>query len=163
MQAEEIAEQIPGKTAKAHQPGNQQGTLAGRFSCRNPNLQQLPREVLKSRIELWNHSTGEITFHRTRRKYNRWTRRHIPGAPKTMKLTGNTSEMLRHDVGNRKKGHIFINERTGERLTLRHFEKMIDKWARLLNIQRHQSIKPRGREYHLITLIGLREAGERHP
>ena len=58
--------------------------------------------------------------------------------------------------------HIFINGRTGKRLTLRHFEKMIDKWARLLNIQKLQSIKPSGREYHLITLMGLREAGERH-
>ena len=58
-----------------------------------------------------------------------WTRRHMP---KTMKLTGNTSEMLRH------------------------FEKMIDKWARLLNIQKLQSIKPSGREYHLITLMGLK-------
>ena len=77
---------------------------------------------------------------------------------KTMKLTGNTStEALCGD-----KGHIFINERTGKRLTLRHFEKMIDKWARLLNIQKCQSIKPSGREYHLITLMGLREAGERH-
>jgi hypothetical protein len=42
----------------------------------------------------------------------------------------------------------------GERLTLRHFEKMIDKWARLLNIQKCQSIKPSDREYHLITLMG---------
>ncbi|HUV82285.1 MAG TPA: hypothetical protein VMW53_04305 [archaeon] len=121
-----------------------------------------PREVLESRIELWNRTTGEITFPKTKGKYNRWTRRHIPGAPKTMKLTGNTSEMLRHYVGNRKKGDIFINVRTGKRLTLRHFEKMIDKWARLLNIQKLQSIKPSGREYHLITLMGLREAGERH-
>ena len=62
-------------------------------------------------------------------KYNSWTRRHMP---KTMKLTGNTSEMLRH------------------------FEKIIDKWARLLNIQKLQSIKPSGREYHLITLMGLK-------
>ena len=92
-----------------------------------------PREVLESRIELWNRNTGEITFPKTKGKYNRWIRRHMP---KTMKLTGNTSEMLRHYVGNRKKGHIFINEKTGKRLTLRHFEKMIDKWARLLNIQR---------------------------
>jgi len=74
--------------------------------------------------------------------------------PKTMKLTGNTSEMLRHYMGNRKKGHIFINERNGKRLALRHFEKIIDKWARLLNIQKLQSIKPSGREYHLITLMG---------
>ncbi|MDW7777065.1 MAG: hypothetical protein SCH39_12145 [Methanosarcinales archaeon] len=79
-----------------------------------------------------------------------------------MKLTGNTSEMLQHFVGNRKKGHIFINERTWRRLNLRHFEKMIDTWARLLNIQKLQFIKPSGREYHVITLVGLREAGERH-
>lgn len=46
----------------------------------------------------------------------------------TGQLTGNTSEMLRHYVGNRKKGHIFINEMTGKRLTLRHFEKRVDKW-----------------------------------
>jgi len=103
-------------------------------------------------------STGYILcIHKS--KYNRWTRRHMP---KTMKLTGNTSEMLRHYVGNRKKGLIFINGKTGKKLTLRHFEKMIDKWARLLNIQRRQSIKPSGKEYHLITLMGLREAGERH-
>jgi hypothetical protein len=47
-------------------------------------------------------------------------------------------------------------------LTQRHFEKMIDKWARLLNVQKLQSIKPSGREYHLIMLVRLREAGERH-
>ncbi|MDF1557314.1 MAG: hypothetical protein P1P80_03925 [ANME-2 cluster archaeon] len=39
---------------------------------------------------------------------------------------------------------------------------MIDKWARLLNIQKLQSIKPSDREYHLIPLMGLREAGKRH-
>ncbi len=79
-----------------------------------------------------------------------------------MKLTSNTNEMLRHQVGNRKKGYVFINERTEKRLTLRHFEKEIDKWARLLNIQKLQSIKPSGKEYHLLTLMALREAGERH-
>ena len=71
-----------------------------------------------------------------------------------MKLTGHTSEMLRHYMGNRKKGHIFINVRTGKRLTLRHFEKMIDKWARLLNIWKTSVHKLSGREYHLITLMG---------
>ncbi|MBW6518465.1 MAG: hypothetical protein K0A89_08195 [ANME-2 cluster archaeon] len=39
---------------------------------------------------------------------------------------------------------------------------MNDKWAGLLNIRKLQSIKPSGREYHLIPLMGLREAGERH-
>jgi hypothetical protein len=70
--------------------------------------------------------------------------------PKTMKLTGNTSAATLCG----EKGHIFINGRTGKRLTLRHFEKKIDKWTRLLNIQKLQSIKPSGREYHLITLMG---------
>jgi hypothetical protein len=50
-----------------------------------------PGEVLESRIELWNRNTCEITFPKTKGKYNCWTRRQIPGAPKTMKLTGNTS------------------------------------------------------------------------
>ena len=72
------------------------------------------------------------------------------------------NEMLRNYVSNRKKGHIFINEKTGKRLTLRHFEKEIDKWARLLNIQKLQSIKPSGKNYRLVTLMVLREAGERH-
>jgi hypothetical protein len=103
-----------------------------------------PREVLEARIELWNRATCESTF------------------PKTRKLTFNTNEMLRHYLGNRKKGHVFINERTERRLTLRHFEKEIDKWARLLNIQKLQSIKPSGKNYSLVTLMALREAGERH-
>jgi hypothetical protein len=64
--------------------------------------------------------------------------------------------------GQQEEGHIFINGRGGNRLTLWHFEKIIDNWARLLNIQKLQSIKPSGREYHQITLIGLREVGERH-
>ncbi len=31
-----------------------------------------------------------------------------------------------------------------------------------MNIQKLQSIKPSGEEYHLETLMALREAGERH-
>jgi hypothetical protein len=121
-----------------------------------------PIEVLESRIELWSRNTCEITFPKTKGKFNRWSKKFIPGSPKTMKLTQNTNEMLKHYVGNRKKGHVFINQRTGKRLTLRHFEKEIDKWAVLLNIQKLQSIKPSGKEYHLVTLMALREAGERH-
>ncbi len=121
-----------------------------------------PGEVLGGTIELWNRNTFEITFPRTKGKYNRWSKKFISGSPKTMKLTSNTNEILRHYLGNRKKGHIFINDRTGKKLTLRHFEKEIDKWAMLLNIQKLQSIKPSGKEYHLVTLMALREAGERH-
>ena len=77
-----------------------------------------PREVLEARIELWNRNTCENTFPKTKGKYNRWTGKRIPGSPKTMKLTSNTNEIPRHYVGNRKKGYIFINERTGNRLRL---------------------------------------------
>jgi hypothetical protein len=120
------------------------------------------RDILEARIELWNRNTGEITFPKTKSKYNRWTKKFISGSPKTMKPTSNTNEILRHHMSNRKKGHVFINERTEKRLTLRHFEKEIDKWARLLNIQKLHSIKPSDKEYHLVTLMALREAGERH-
>jgi hypothetical protein len=86
-----------------------------------------PREVLESRIELWNRNTGEITYQLNPRmlgftqstgyailcipkgKYNRWTRRHMP---KTMKLTGNTSEMLRHYV--RRRGTFSLTRGPGK-------------------------------------------------
>jgi hypothetical protein len=41
---------------------------------------------------------------------------------------GNQSADATHVIANIK-GHMFINSRTWKRLTLRHFEKMIDKWA----------------------------------
>jgi len=43
-----------------------------------------PVEVLEARIELWNRNTCEITFPKTKGKYNRWT--NISGYLKTMKL-----------------------------------------------------------------------------
>jgi hypothetical protein len=104
-----------------------------------------PREVLEARIELWNRNTCEITFPKTKSKYNRWTRKFIPGSPKTMKLTTN------------------INEKTGKRLSLRHFEKEIDKWARLLNIKKLQSIKPSGKEYRLCDLNGIERSWREAP
>jgi len=66
-----------------------------------------PREVLESRIELWNCNTGEITFPKS--KYNRWTRRHICAQDYKADWQYQCSEMLRH------------------------LEKMIAKWARWLN------------------------------
>jgi hypothetical protein len=41
-----------------------------------------------------------------------------------------------------KKGYIFIDMKTGIKLNLGHFEKEINKWARLLNIQILWLIKP---------------------
>ena len=86
-----------------------------------------PREVLESRFELWNRNTGEITYQLNPRmlgftwstgyilcihkgKYNRWTRRHMP---KTMKLTGNTSEMLRTMLGTGRRGIFSLTRGQG--------------------------------------------------
>ncbi|TFH42789.1 MAG: hypothetical protein E4G94_05730 [ANME-2 cluster archaeon] len=84
-----------------------------------------PREVLESRIELWNRSTGEITFPKTKGKYNRRTRRHIPGAPRTMKLTGSTRGTARR----RRRGIIrkVSYEETQESLG-RHHPAFVEGW-----------------------------------
>jgi len=73
-----------------------------------------------------------------------------------MKLTGNTSAAALCE----EKGHIFINERTGKRMTLRHFEKMIDQAAEHPETSIHQAQR---REYHLITLMGPKGGRRRAP
>ncbi len=60
-------------------------------------------------------------------------------------------------ISNRKKGYIFQGEK-GEPLTLRFFEKELHRYACLLSIQQDKQITPKGRVYHLITLMALREA-----
>jgi hypothetical protein len=101
-------------------------------------------------------STGYANLCIPKSKYNCWTRRHIPGAPRIMKLTGNTSAAALCE----EKGHIFINGRTGKRLTLRHFEKMIDQAAEHPETSIHQAQR---REYHLITLMGPKGGRRRAP
>ncbi len=78
-----------------------------------------------------------------------------------MKLTSKTNKMLRAFVERRKKGYIFESE-DKKSLTLRHFEKKLDNYARLLSIQKNKQVTPTGRVYRLVTLMALREAGERH-
>ena len=41
-------------------------------------------------------------------------------------------------------------------------EKKIDYFARLLGIQKLKKITSNGKKYNLVTLMALREAGERH-
>lgn len=119
-----------------------------------------PFEVQHLRIEEWNRATGEITARKVKVKYNPRTKAKI-SLPRSMKLTENTNEMLRAFVGNRKKGYIFQGM-NGKPLTLRFFEKQINKYAYLLSIQQDKQITPKGRVYHLVTLMALREAAERH-
>gem|GEM_PF-4137167 len=97
-------------------PGGQDRAVEPQY--RRDHLQQNPRMLG------FTQSTGYaiLCIPKTKGKYNRWTRRHMP---KTMKLTGNISATALCGEN----GHIFINQRTGKRLTLRHFEKLIDKWV----------------------------------
>lgn len=119
-----------------------------------------PFEVQHLMIENWDRATGEITARKVKVKYNPRTGAKI-SLPRSMKLTENTNEMLRTFISNRKKGYIFQGKE-GRPLTLRFFEKEIDRYARLLGIQQDKQITPAGRIYHLVTLMALREAGERH-
>ncbi len=120
-----------------------------------------PIELLQCNIEDWNRKTGEITAHYTKRKYSPKIKTTLPRQPRTMYFTRNTNEMIRKIVGNRKKGPIWIN-RNGERISLRYMEKKIDYFARLLGIQKLKKITSNGKKYNLVTLMALREAGERH-
>lgn len=119
-----------------------------------------PFEVQHLKIEDWNRTTREITAKVTKVKYNPRTKAKV-SLPRSMKLTANTNDMLRAFVGNRKKGYIFQGER-GDPLTLRFFEKEIDRYARLLSVQQEKNVTPKGRVYRLVTLMALREAAERH-
>ena len=119
-----------------------------------------PFEVQYLRIEDWNRATREITARVTKVKYNPRTRAKT-SLPRSMKLTENTNEMLRIFISNRKKGYIFQGN-MDETLTLRFFEKELNRYACLLSIQQDKQMTPKGRVYHLITLMALREAGERH-
>lgn len=119
-----------------------------------------PFEVQHLRIEDWNRDTREITARKVKVKYNPKTKAKI-SLPRSMKLTENTNEMLRTFISNRKKGYIFQGEKDGP-LSLWLFERSLNKYACLLSIQQDKQITPTGRVYHLVTLMALREAAERH-
>lgn len=120
-----------------------------------------PNELLRCDIEEWNRKTGEITARYTKRKYSPKTKKTLPSKLRTMYFTPKTNEMIKEIVGNRKKGPIWINKQ-GERISLRNMEKRIDKYANLSGIQKLRKLSSEGKKMRLVTLMALREAGERH-
>lgn len=76
-----------------------------------------------------------------------------------------TNNMLKEYVGNRKKGPIFINNQTGDMISLTWFNKAINRYAKLLGIQKvkkyfKDKVKgDRPRSLKLVTLMALRKAG----
>lgn len=132
-----------------------------------------PFEVLNLRIENWDRNQRIITAVRVKQrtapvKGDRRRKTYLPSRPRTAVLTENTNEMIRMLVSNRKKGYIFVNEE-GQRLTMTWFKRQINRYAKLLGIQkvvRYYNEKNRNPDKihsrHLVTCMALREAGERH-
>jgi len=118
-------------------------------------------ELLQCNIEDYNKSTGELIAQHTKNKYNPWKKHHIQSPPKHMVLSQSTQMLFKRIIGNRKKGPIFINKQ-GKRLTKTHFQAIINEIATSVGIQKVVQKTPTGKEYHLVTLKALREAGERH-
>ena len=118
-------------------------------------------ELLQCNIEDYDKHTGELIARCTKNKFNPKTRQHIKSPPKHMIISLGTQILFRKIIGNRKKGAIFIN-RNGRRLTKTHFQVFINELATSIGIQKVTHITEKGRNYHLVTLKALREAGERH-
>lgn len=118
-------------------------------------------EMLMCDIEDYDRKTGELVARHTKNKYNPKTKKHIKSPPKHMVLSPTTQLLFKKIIGNRKKGPIFINKK-GERLTKTYFQVYIYELATRLGIQKVTHTTPSGKEYHLVSLKALREAGERH-
>jgi len=118
-------------------------------------------EMLMCNIEDYNKQTGELIAKHTKNKYNRKLDKTIQSPPKHALLSKPTMILFKHVIGNRKKGSIFIN-RNGTRLSKTYLQVFINELATSLGIQKVAHITPTGKEYHLVTLKALREAGERH-
>jgi len=118
-------------------------------------------ELLQCNIEDYNRNTGELIAVHTKNKYNPKTQQYIKSPPKHMILSKPTQMLFKRIIGNRKKGAIFINKR-GERLTKTYFQVVINEIATTIGVQKVTHITETGKEYHLVSLKALREAGERH-
>lgn len=125
-----------------------------------------PFEVLNLKIEDWDRNQYLITAVRVKQKTkpkkgNRREKVWLASTPRTALLSKNTNEMLRTVVSNRKKGHIFVNEKGGQ-LSLEWFNERINHYAKIIGIQKIKKYYTDGRTLKLITCMALREAGERH-
>jgi len=121
-----------------------------------------PFEVLHLKIEDWDRVQCLVTARRVKQKYDRKNKIYLPTHPRTARITENTNMMLRKLISNRKKGAIFITRSGQPYKGKRHMNKEIDMHARLLGIQQEFGETGVGHKIHLVTLMALRKAGERH-
>ncbi len=109
-----------------------------------------PMEALNLRIENFNKETGELVALRTKGKKNRYMPQTI-AKPRHVYVSPNTSLMLKTIVSNRKKGYIFESE-NGAPLTKRFMQHQIDRYARLLSIQKLRQYSEDGPVPTLLSL-----------
>src|SRR5659263_589859 len=121
-----------------------------------------PFEVMNLEIENWDRNQKMVTAVRVKQKWDNKHKQHLPSVPRTAIITDSTNEMIRTLVSNRKKGKIFINKDGGAFTDLAWFKLQILHYATLLSIQKVKKHYVDGRPLHLVTLMALREAGERH-
>jgi len=118
-------------------------------------------ELLQCNIEDYNKSTGELICLKPKAHYDRNQMKVIQPSPKAVLISESTKRLFRSIIHNRKRGPIFVN-RKGVRCSITYFQMYINDVATKLGIQKITHITPTGKEYHLVTLQALREAGERH-
>ncbi len=119
-----------------------------------------PMEALNLWIENFDKESGELVALRTKGKKNKYMAEAIV-KPRHVIVSPNTAILLKSIISNRKKGYIFEGEK-GEPLTKRFMQAQIDKYAKLLSIQKIRAYSVDTRVLPLVTLMALRKAGERH-
>ncbi len=131
-----------------------------------------PSEVLNLRIENWDRRrafvTAVIVNARTKPlKRNMSKKVWLSTKPKIRVITQDTNDMLRKYVRDRKKGPIFINSQTGGMISLTWFNKEINRYAKLLGIQKikkyfkdSKAHREKPRNLKLVTLMALKKAGK---
>lgn len=127
-----------------------------------------PSEALHLSIEDFNKETGEAIARKVKGKKNRYMVQTVY-RPRHVIVTQNTAFMLKTIIENRKKGFIFESETNrGKPISKRYMQAEIDKYAKLLSIQRirqYAQSKKNPNDYRvlpMVTLMALRKAGERH-
>ena len=131
-----------------------------------------PSEVLNLQIENWDRKYAVVkatrVMMRTRPlKGNMSKKVWLQMRPKTRSISSNTDKILIKYVKNKKKGPIFVNNQTGEMISLTWFNKAINRYATLLGIQKIKKYfkdevqRDKPRNLKLVTLMALKRAGER--
>jgi len=129
-----------------------------------------PSEVLNLQIENWDRECCRVVATKVRirtkpLKGNSSKKVRLPTKPKTRPITLDTNNMLKEYVDSRKKGPIFVNNQTGDMITLTWFNKAINKYAKLLGIQQIKKYfkdkvkREKPRTIKLVTLVALKKAG----